>query len=157
MKKVACFCQNRPTQRVARIYYNKWEWNKYEGDTYTPRNVLMSSIILAPSLVNQKREAIISYCEKRASSISTIEAKKKRGDTELNELNMKPNERDTSHCCNKKEVSCECNSEYSMVREHSRTWAKSLGERLFLRSTYDMRKKNYKEMAHHHLIESLKF
>ncbi len=40
------------------------------------------------SLVNQKREAIISYCEKRASRISTIEAKKKkRGDTVLNELN----------------------------------------------------------------------
>ena len=51
-------------------------WNKNEGDAYTPRNVLMSSIILAPSLVNQKKEAIVSYCEKRASRISTIEAKK---------------------------------------------------------------------------------
>ncbi len=90
MKKVACLCQNRPTQRVAGIYYN----NCMEFDTYTPRNGLMSSKILAPSVVNQKREAIVSYCEKRASRISRIRGEEEDTElNELNELNMKPNER----------------------------------------------------------------
>ncbi len=91
----------------------------------------MSSIILAPSLVNQKKEAIISYCEKRASRISTIEAKKKkRGDTELNELN-ESYKRYTSHCCKKKEVSVYATANIQWSESILGLGRKFEGERLF--------------------------
>jgi len=35
--KVACFCQNRPTQRVTRIYYNKCHEIVWRRCLYTPK------------------------------------------------------------------------------------------------------------------------
>ncbi len=61
-KKVACFCQNRPTQRVARIYYNKCHKIVRRRCLYTPK--CPHALNNIGTEFSQPKKEAISYCER---------------------------------------------------------------------------------------------